>query len=230
MARINIDDQFWVEIMPVVAALGDADRAVGQVVRFFKLAQEKHKNGKLVSEEDFARGKFHESLIGPFADRVDGGIQAVGAQKHFGWLAKRVEAGRLGGKQTQANASKTEQPEASPSYSPSYSPSESGSPSCEEPRVFASAAYGFDSDESLFDAIPIVTREKWEKKLGSPSKLRALVKEAFEYHNLDPANVPRTPGSWMKKLFTWIDIGKDKAKSNSNSLDDLELIPKERPA
>lgn len=132
MARINIDDQFWVEVMPLVASLGNQDLALGQALRFFRLAQEKHKHGKLVSEEDFSRAGFSESLIGVFADRVDGGIQAIGAQKHFGWLAKRVEAGRKGGstpKQIEAKQSKPKQPEASPSYSPSYSSSPSSSPS-----------------------------------------------------------------------------------------------------
>lgn len=95
-------------------------------MRFFRMAQEKHKHGLLVSEEDFKRAGFSEALIGVFADRVDGGIQAVGAQKHFGWLAKRVEAGRKGGeakpskpKQTQANETKPKQVEASYSFSQS---------------------------------------------------------------------------------------------------------------
>ncbi len=127
MARINIDDQFWIDLLGVVAKVHDQDKAIGQVVRFFRMAQEKHKNGRLIEEDEFARAGFDEALIGPFADRVDGGIQAVGAQKHFGWLAKRVEAGRKGGKQTQAKSSKRKQPEASSSYSPSSSSSPSNS-------------------------------------------------------------------------------------------------------
>jgi hypothetical protein len=137
VARLNIDDQFWIDCLSVVAAIGDQDKAIGQALRFFRMAQDKHKSGKLITEDEFARAGFSEALIGVFADRVDGGIQAVGAQKHFGWLARRVEAGRKGGqakpskrKQTQAKQSKPEQPEASPSYS--YSPSCSFSPSPKE--------------------------------------------------------------------------------------------------
>ncbi len=132
MARINIDDQFWLELMGVVAQLGDQDKAIGQAVRFFRMAQDKHKHGKLITEEEFKRAGFSEALIGTFADRVDGGIRAIGAQKHFGWLTSRVEAGRKGGqaksskpKQTQAKPSKAKQPEASYSSSSSFSSSPS---------------------------------------------------------------------------------------------------------
>lgn len=136
MARINIEDKFWLEIVPLAIALGDQDRAVGMAVRFFRVAQESHKAGKLISEAEFSRS-FHESMIGAFAERVDGGVRAMGAEKHFGWLAKRVEAGRKGGskrKQTKANESKTRkgkqtQPSPSPSPSSSFSSSDSDSSS-----------------------------------------------------------------------------------------------------
>lgn len=110
MARINIDDQFWIDALSVVAAIGDQDKALGQALRFFKMAQEKHKSGKLISEEEFQRAGFSEALIGPFAERVAGGFQAVGAQKHFGWLTQKAKAGRKGGRsKTEAKTSKLKQ-------------------------------------------------------------------------------------------------------------------------
>lgn len=132
MARINIEDTFWVEVGALIGALGDQDRAVGMAIRFFRVAQENHKAGRLVSEQEFGRS-FDERMIGIFAERVEGGIQAIGAQKHFGWLRKKVEAGRKGGstsKQTKAKRSKTiksEQTEPSPSSSSSFSDSTSDS-------------------------------------------------------------------------------------------------------
>lgn len=97
MARINIEDQFWTEIIDIAVAMADKDKAIGNAVRFFKHSQDAHKAGKYISEEDFKAHGFSESLFPVFAKRVDGGIQAVGADKHFAWLKARAEAGAKGG-------------------------------------------------------------------------------------------------------------------------------------
>jgi hypothetical protein len=98
VARLNIEDQFWLEVVSMIAKMGDEDRAIGNALRWFRFAQEKHKQGKLVSEEEFTNNRFHESLFPIFAKRIEGGIQCIGAEKHFGWLALRSEAGSKGGK------------------------------------------------------------------------------------------------------------------------------------
>jgi hypothetical protein len=137
MARINLEDQFWLEIMGVAIAMGNQDLAIGNAVRFFRYAQERHRHGKLVSEDDFHANGFSEALIPVYAKRVSGGIQCIGAEKHFGWLAQKIDAGRKGGrskteaktkhlKQNQAKPSATE---PSPSSSSSLSFSDSNSPS-----------------------------------------------------------------------------------------------------
>lgn len=100
MARMNLDDQFWVDVLDLVAKVGDQDKAIGNAVRFFKLAQEKHKQGRLISEEDFKAKGFLEALIPIFAKRTPSGIQATGASKHFAWLDQKAEAGREGGKKS----------------------------------------------------------------------------------------------------------------------------------
>lgn len=130
MARINIEDQFWVEYVNLAMKMGDQDKAIGQVVRFWKLVQEKHKHGKLITEDEFKTNNFSEHLFDLFAERTKEGITARGAGKHFDWLKARVESGRIGGskpKQMKAKASKRKQVKASPSYSPSYSSSSSHS-------------------------------------------------------------------------------------------------------
>lgn len=210
--------------MPLIAVLGDPDRAIGQAVRFFRMAQDKHKNGKLITEDEFERSGFSESLIGIFADRVNGGIQAVGAQKHFGWLTKRVEAGRAGGKQTQANASKAKQPEASPS--PSYSPSLSQSAS---PSHVRGHARNFNTVGDLLDSIPLVTVDQWSHRYKNWSWVSNEIALAFAFHSSDPSTMPGTHGAWMKKLHTWLNkADKDLvAQKKTNSLDDLILTSKE---
>lgn len=121
MARLNIEDQFWMDIVHVAIALGDHDKAIGMATRWLRFAQEHHKADKLVSEQEFIDHKFHESLMPYFAKRVEGGIIARGAEKHFGWLKKKAEAGAKGGKQTQAKRSTLKHSEASYSLSPSVS-------------------------------------------------------------------------------------------------------------
>jgi len=144
MARINIEDQFFVDVCRVASKMGDADRAMGHALRFFRYAQTKHAKGLLITEEEFKREEFSEALFPVFAERVEGGIQAVGAKKHFSWLAQKIEAGSRGGKVSAARPrdasgrllkSKTDPSElqaesklSQPSSSSSYSSSLSHSP------------------------------------------------------------------------------------------------------
>ncbi len=100
MARLNLEDPFWIEIMPLIGPFGgDLDKAIGNAVRFFRFAQEKHKAGRLITEEEFKVHGFNEALFPIFAERVDGGIKCRGAEKHFNWLSTRSESGAQGGAQ-----------------------------------------------------------------------------------------------------------------------------------
>ncbi len=156
MARINIEEEFWQEVMPLIAQFGDQDKAIGTVIRFWRFAQTKHKSGKFISEQDFKAQGFPESLIPIFAKRTPSGIQAKGSEKHFSWLKQKKDAGKAGGKVSatrnrdekgkllpkvpKQNPSKTKrQPsthQASYSYSSSYSfsPSLNGEPAPSAPR------------------------------------------------------------------------------------------------
>jgi len=118
MARINIEDQFWLDILRVAAKIGDEDKAVGNVVRFFRFAQEKHKRGELVSEEEFMDCGFSVHMFPIFAKHVDGGIQAVGAAKYFSWLFDKSDAGRIGG-QHSAQRARDEKGRLLPKQTPS---------------------------------------------------------------------------------------------------------------
>lgn len=144
MARIDIEEDFWLDVADVIERHPDQDKVIGNAIRFFRYAQQKHKKGQLISEEAFKEKGFLEALIPTFAKRTPSGIQAVGAEKHFGWLSKKIEAGSKGGKKSakrprdkqgrllkketsdqkelQAD-SKHHQPSPFPSYSPFKSPS-----------------------------------------------------------------------------------------------------------
>lgn len=97
LARINIDDQFWRDILKVSMKIGNHDVAVGQAVRFIDIAQLRYKSGRIITESEFEREGFHLALEGVFAERVEGGWMAVGADKNFSWLRVKVENGRKGG-------------------------------------------------------------------------------------------------------------------------------------
>lgn len=97
MGIINIHDSFWRDVTKVIAVVGDHDKAIGQAIRFFALAQERYKRGRTITETEFQKEGFTEALIGAFAERVEGGIMAIDAEFHFGWLRKKAQAGRKGG-------------------------------------------------------------------------------------------------------------------------------------
>lgn len=107
MARLGLDDHFFIEVIGIAAALGDQDKAIGQAVRFFRFAQEKYKHGKSISCDEFKRQGFSEALIPTFAEIVGDEVVCIGAKKHFGWLAKKVEAGKKGGVQKSQAKTKT---------------------------------------------------------------------------------------------------------------------------
>ncbi len=114
MARINIEEEFWTDVRPLIRAMGDEDRAVGMAIRFLKFAQEKYKYGKFVTSADFKKMGFTEDLIPFFAEKIEGGYQAKGAEKHFGWLRSRVLAGAAGGKKSKPNAIENFHPKQKP--------------------------------------------------------------------------------------------------------------------
>ena len=177
MARLNIEEQFWVDVGGVAVKIGDQDRALGNVLRFLRCAQEKHRAGKLISEAEFIERGFSEHLIPTFAKRTPDGIKAVGAEKHFEWLKAKKEAGKSGGvasgrarrskpKQTEANhinSKQTNQTEPSISISSSISSSGSSSNSsskkiiCDAADESANPTKGFIADYC----------ERWKAKYGT---------------------------------------------------------------
>lgn len=176
MARLNIEDDFFLEIGAVVAKIGDQDKAIGNAVRFLRHAQEKHKKGKLITEDEFKDKGFLDALIPTFAKRTPSGIQAVGANKHFGWLQQKKEAGAAGGKKSatrkrdkkgrllKSEAKSDENIQANskhsqPSSSSSSSSSISNSPSFLNPADSTKNPVSFYCElwKSKYNARPVIT-------------------------------------------------------------------------
>lgn len=233
MARINIDDQFWIDIVNLAIKIGDQDKAIGMAIRFFKVSQENYKNEKLMSEDDFNSFGFDESLIPIFAEKTPNGIKAKGSEKYFDWLNKKKRAGKLGGiksgevrrsktKQNEAKASKRSkskqtEPSISISSSTSISNSSSSNSICTEQTQFDSLPVEKKNSKSRFDAkdlsevlnnLPIETLERWSALYPDKEFLQRELIKAFGYYAVDnPMKKPKSKSGWSRALGFWLDRG-----------------------
>lgn len=97
MPRINIEDdiesrdQFW-RLLPLVG--GDRDKALGALLRFFRLAIQHYGRGEPMTEATLHEHGLSPMIQAGWAVPVEGGYQALGARKQFGWYRQRVEAGK----------------------------------------------------------------------------------------------------------------------------------------
>lgn len=98
MARLNIEDEFFLAVVSMVSPTVDVDKAYGNALRFIRMSQEKFKTGRVVSDLEFQRLGFLPELVGIFAKKVEGGYEAMGAKKYFNWLLERTEAAQVGGR------------------------------------------------------------------------------------------------------------------------------------
>jgi len=215
LARLNIEDQFWIEVTAVTKRLkGDESRAVGDSVRLFRVAQQRAKQGRIVSEEDWRIGEFSDALIGVFALKVEGGYEVMGAKKHFGWLYDRVESGRKGGLKSgesrrskintlgEANLSIAEYAEPSPSYSPS--------PSTDKIRFNTTDSVGgggsnFNSVGELLSAIPAEKLAQWNAAYPDLKFQEEQAAACFAYYTSPGADTPRALLGWERALSAWLD-------------------------
>ena len=55
VARIDIEETFWIDIISVAVEMGNTDLAIGNALRFFRFAQEKAKHRAFLTEEEFDR-------------------------------------------------------------------------------------------------------------------------------------------------------------------------------
>lgn len=98
MARIVIDDEFWVMVQSVAAMTGDYDKTVSQALRLIQLSQQRYKSGKIITKSEYEAYGFFKQFIGLLIVEIEpGSYQYVYAETEFKWLLDRQEAGRRGG-------------------------------------------------------------------------------------------------------------------------------------
>jgi|GEM_PF-3430608 len=111
MARVNIDDdvekndEFWA-LLELVG--GDRDRALGKLVRFFRIAQERYGHGEYMSLQDLESRGLTCMIESGWAIRANSsptdtegamGFRAKGEEKHFGWYRQRCQNGEKQGRE-----------------------------------------------------------------------------------------------------------------------------------
>lgn len=231
MARINIEDQFWLDIVPVAMAVGDQDKAIGMVVRLIKFAQEKYKQGEKITKKEFLAEGFTNALAPKFViwDFDSDYVELRGVEKHFSWMDKRRAAGAKGGKRsaqrprdnkgrllpkdsqadpsnTQAKSKQTNQTQASISSSISSSNSKTTTSSSDGALAKRSHRYKAKSLDEVIDRLPKKTIEHWREMYPDDNTRQSIVKNCFHYYDqVAPNKKPVTTQGWSKKIGSWLD-------------------------
>lgn len=156
MARINVDDD--VESRDEYKKLrkllgGDDDRAMGMLIRFWRLAQKHWAEGDLVPMDAMEFGDLQPIMESRWGIQRESGVYAVGAEERFAWYRNQVAAASAGGR-ARAAAPRDEhgrylpkasdgpaggQPGASPEPALASSPAPVPAPVKKEGRIFVDA-------------------------------------------------------------------------------------------
>lgn len=223
MARLNIEDQFFLEVM-TAGSLEIQDRLAGNALRFFRYAQEKHKRGQFVSEEEFKVLGFMEELFPLFARRTDDGIQCAGAEKHFNWLSDQSERGQTGGrvsaqrerdgrgrllsKQTPSGSKQTQAIQASPSPSSSLKKKKNEVLNFEPKKRRTQEPFHPKSSDELWAGTNETKKALWRDLYPDEEFISRTVKRAYSYYTDDkPADEPRSRAGWTRALNHWFETG-----------------------
>lgn len=97
MARINVDDDIecQIEYRKLLKLVGgDDDKALGMLVRFWRLAQIYWGRGELVPLEEMNLWEFKPIIESRWGIVKDDGVYAKNSEEYFGWYRQRVEAGK----------------------------------------------------------------------------------------------------------------------------------------
>lgn len=101
MARINIDDD--VESRPEYRRLlklvnYDDDKALGLLVRFWRVAQRFWGKNQLVPLEEIENWDFHLIIESRWGIVREDGVYAIDSEERFAWYRQACEAGKKGGR------------------------------------------------------------------------------------------------------------------------------------
>ena len=101
MARLNIDDSFWIDprLKHLTKKLKCEFKAIGQCVALWRIAQEFYKKDEPFTLRAFEFSSLSKALIeSDFARCNNGIIEVSGSKEYFRWLRDRIESASSGGK------------------------------------------------------------------------------------------------------------------------------------
>lgn len=226
MARINIEDTFWVAVGRIERGSTPYDQVVGNAMRLLRFGQEQFKHSNFISIDQWQMEGFLEILVPVFATKNSDGYIIRDAEKQFGWLRQKVESGRRGGVasgESRRNDS-NQLPEAARSGSKRLEPSSSSSSSedlellrnSSPSRKSAPVIFFVTNEHDLSGAIETDFWDKWREIYSPEYVLRERSKAAL-WCKANPKKSRKTPRGWVQFMAGWLERGWDKSTTQGPS-------------
>jgi len=110
MPRINLDDDFFVDprLQRLAIRYGCFSKAIGDMVRLYRLAQEYFVKDKLIPARLYEKEFSPDIAECDLVEKKGGGYYVRGANDRFNWLKMKKEAGKLGGERNISRAKRDE--------------------------------------------------------------------------------------------------------------------------
>jgi hypothetical protein len=89
--NIESHEEFWTLLRLLD---GDRDRALGMLVRFWRIAQNYWGHGELVPPEEIEAQRLQPVVESKWAIERDGRYYAIGSEEQFAWYRGKVESGK----------------------------------------------------------------------------------------------------------------------------------------
>lgn len=97
MARINVEDDLFGDFRfeELASRLGDLEKAIGKMVRLWKVAQKYWVDNKsLIPHEIFEKGPWETVLEVGLAEKRETGYYVSGSERQFAWIFQKATAGK----------------------------------------------------------------------------------------------------------------------------------------
>lgn len=184
MARINVDDdvESHPEYRKLHTLVGDDDRALGMLVRFWRVAQKFWGRHELVPASEINRWGFEPLVQAGWAVETPEGYKARGAEEKFGWYRDKKAQSSEGGKrsaevrrskygtaqplpkQTRTDVERQFEPPNPLSLSPALSLSQKEEEEEQKKRIPELAAVECDD---FLDDVPLLAQKAWVSAYGA---------------------------------------------------------------
>jgi len=216
MARINIDDRWWVDPRRrlLIKAVGDEYVADGLALHFWKLGQEAEKRDNRINKKQFKLMPHSDAFLScELAVEIDGGIYIKGSEKEYSYLKKAKVNGSKGGKKSAAARSNKSDDlaQANSSESKPFQPSSSSSSSSSVSGSQSESESGSQSQSS--DAPETDPKVEPKKKGASKTRSKELT-WVFESPEQFVSKMPDDLFATWHKSFTEDFIAKEITKAH----------------